>query len=1391
MLSKTLGRVSAGILAAAGMSVHADLITPFLPQEKPFINYSGKTCTASSLKIPLNSGVTLTPGNFVSEKSLDGAWKISGLTNSAQPFPDDIDLDKGFSSPDFNDEKWDTIAVPLDWYRKYPQMRKCDKDGKTCSKPYIKGWYRLKFNISEQDLREKSVTLHFGVAPYSARLFVNGRAAGANHGDFTPWDVNISEFLKPGENTLALRLFSDFGPKYSAAAENIWTAQGTLVSKSVPKATHTYGSQWGIDNIKGGLWQGASLRFAPKIYFKRILVNPVLKDSSIKVDYVISNTSGREQQLDLGAAVVSAIAKDSQLKIADTGAKNIKLQPGDNDGEITVILNKPELWSPDNPYMYWLALYIAQDSKLQSAGLARFGFREFKVSGRDFLLNGKGIYLFGENLPSVRLGGVGQDDKLDFQKSVHGFKSLGYNIIRTPHMPMAEVFDIADECGLMIMDEWAWSFTSEIDEPVFEKNNLEEIPAWIYRDYNHPSVTVWSGGNEVVHKNPVIARQLDKQVQLIRKLDKSGRPVNNFSGSGTCVSYGEDKLDTDMIDLHDYIGLSHPVWTAWSKWFKPTHYNKTLKAYAKDGTLDMPYIVWECVGFSWGQTPNAKFKVNDISQYAAYAAKETSWGQPNGIGFAGTIGLAAALDLKSGLDYGKEVYGRRMLEQIRQTEEIQGFAPWFHGSSLKMALLWTQPVFCGLRDADSVMIRNAFTGREIKQKLFVINSSNDSFRNLSAEISLTGPDGASSGIKTIQIASLKEWERFSEEIAFSLPEQKTAGWGQLRIVLKDGEKEISRNFYDLYIQSPSILTSPVGAKLKAAVIDTGAEKDIAAFLPILSGLSVKFDLIQPDADFSPYKLVIIPPVTPDSKLKAYNPGHFLEWVRQGGLLLVMEQSGNGVRIIENCNLVGGANTFVDLAVPAHPVFAGLNQNNFDTWSRPDGGLIINTMLDPFSINALAVRGPMLGSKQVGNAVMEGSFGNGRIFCTQLLASSLWGKDASASFYLRNLIAYMAGGQPPLKAIQPLAVTKSRNFSIDPQNAVQIDLKSSANRSFTDEVDSDGKGGWTDQGPNDFRNMPLGRQTAAGVPFEIIDPAKNNGKSCVILRGKQRQQFPESVTGIPVNEKFSRIFFMHTCAWSMGREVAVYKINYEGGKSADFALIEGKNISDWWSCSSTPQAQLGISRVNAINQSVCAFVTCWENPHPQAKIISIDFISAGDAVPVLIAVTGEKISENPLVIEKTGVVSSKWSEIAWKGGPKPSAGVTACADSPSGKTAVKVSMPDSKGEAEPVLMISFSKDKLASGNWKSLTFWIKPESGGELSFVLPEKDWKGSLTSKVRISDKIGAWTKVRLNLNEDMGMKNKKFGLKDLRGELFIYNVPDSLGGRPAANFFIDNIAFE
>lgn len=114
-------------------------------------------------------------------------------------------------------------------------------------------------------------------------------------------------------------------------------------------------------------------------------------------------------------------------------------------------------------------------------------------------------------------------------------------------------------------------------------------------------------------------------------------------------------------------------WTRWNKNINDA-YDGSLEHYkVKGDRLPWPYIIWECVGFTWGGKSDAAFRIGDMNQYAKYARSSTSWAQGNGIGYASTIGLAASLDPKRGMSYGKALFGHRLLELARQNPRVDGF----------------------------------------------------------------------------------------------------------------------------------------------------------------------------------------------------------------------------------------------------------------------------------------------------------------------------------------------------------------------------------------------------------------------------------------------------------------------------------------------------------------------------------------------------------------------------------------------------------------------------------------------------------------------------------------------------------------------------------------------
>ncbi|MBR0460178.1 MAG: hypothetical protein IJJ26_13160, partial [Victivallales bacterium] len=164
------------------------------------------------------------------------------------------------------------------------------------------------------------------------------------------------------------------------------------------------------------------------------------------------------------------------------------------------------------------------------------------------------------------------------------------------------------------------------------------------------------------------------------------------------------------------------------------------------------------------------------------------------------------------------------------------------------------------------------------------------------------------------------------------------------------------------------------------------------------------------------------------------------------------------------------------------------------------------------------------------------------------------------------------------------VTSHRfQLSFLPYNGTTIDLRAAANMSFKDDIEGDQKGGWTDQGPeNDLRMLPVGKQRFSGTEFDIIDPAKNNGKSCLVLKGGERKYMPQMLeTPVKGNVHGKWLFLLHARAWTEGGdELGTVTLTYTDGTTSKITPMRGIDAGNWWNPGIVREGQLVWSGTNA-------------------------------------------------------------------------------------------------------------------------------------------------------------------------------------------------------------------
>ena len=206
----------------------------------------------------------------------------------------------------------------------------------------------------------------------------------------------------------------------------------------------------------------------------------------------------------------------------------------------------------------------------------------------------------------------------------------------------------------------------------------------------------------------------------------------------------------------------------------------------------------------------------------------------------------------------------------------------------------------------------------------------------------------------------------------------------------------------------------------------------------------------------------------------------------------------------------------------------------------------------------------------------------------------------------------------------------------------INLRQAANMGFRDDAPKDQKGGWTDQGKsNDLRSLPLGEQNLDGVPFHIIDPASNNGKSCIMLRGVERPYFPLSAE-VKTSATGKYLYLLHATAFAhYGKNPGCVTVNYFDGAKDSFVL-DHTQVGDWWhpvnrkNCSVAWQGRSETSDVG---------LYCTELPLKEKQLRSIQLKSGDGSAWGIVAMTvSSKRTQNPKKSLVIDMIGEKWQPI---------------------------------------------------------------------------------------------------------------------------------------------------
>ncbi len=443
------------------------------------------------------------------------------------------------ANPDFDDSNWRDVDLPHDWSIEdiagASSPFEPDAVGQTSSAFTVGGvgWYR-KFFLLDSAVRRKKIHIQFDGVYMNAEVWLNGKKLGENPYGYTSFWFDISDKINfGGKNVLAVKVKNE--------GENTRWYSGSGIYRHV---WITF-----MEPLHVAHW-GASISTP----------NVTPQSASVHAQYEISNEGGSETEIQVQTLLLDASGKE--VGVAETKKK---IQGGSSSVvEYDLAVHNPLLWSTDHPHLYVARTKVFVNNQVSDEVETSFGIRSISFHATTgFQLNGKSMELKGgcihhDNGPL----GAKAFDRAE-ERRVELLKASGFNAIRCAHNPPSPAFlDACDRIGMMVIDEafdmWKIGKNPFDYHLYFDASCKKDIESMVMRDRNHPSIIMWSIGNEIpamdAPETPAVAKMLADQV---RKSD----PTRPITAAVNDISVRKDPFFAEL----DVAGYNYGINFAWNE----------------------------------------------------------------------------------------------------------------------------------------------------------------------------------------------------------------------------------------------------------------------------------------------------------------------------------------------------------------------------------------------------------------------------------------------------------------------------------------------------------------------------------------------------------------------------------------------------------------------------------------------------------------------------------------------------------------------------------------------------------------------------------------------------------------------------------------------------------
>ncbi len=447
---------------------------------------------------------------------LNGDWKFKFLTS-----PDSAP--EGFFAADYPDETWSLLPVPSNW-----QLHGYGRPHYTNIKypfpanpPFVPhdynetGLYRRTFSLPK-DWKDKEVFIHFDGVASAFYLWLNGVFVGYSQDSMLPAEFYLTPFLREGENVLAAKVIN-------------WSDGSYLEDQDF----------WRL----GGIFRDVYLAARPRLFLRdfTVVTEPAedFSTARVRVTAALRNLAAAPVR----NAKVRATLQDAfpaEAGVASIGAGQ------ETSIELAGTVQQPKLWSAELPHLYVLSLELLDSQgRVLEATSRKIGIRKVEIKEGRLLVNGKAITLKGVNRHEIQPDCGRSVTEETMLKDIRLMKQHNINAVRTSHYPnQPRWYELCDEYGIYLMGEanvethelWSDKRIYLDEKPEWEAAFVTRGTAMVHRDKNHPSVIIWSMGNESGY-----GTHFDTMYREMKALDPT-RPIHYESRTPAYI-HGLSKYD--------------------------------------------------------------------------------------------------------------------------------------------------------------------------------------------------------------------------------------------------------------------------------------------------------------------------------------------------------------------------------------------------------------------------------------------------------------------------------------------------------------------------------------------------------------------------------------------------------------------------------------------------------------------------------------------------------------------------------------------------------------------------------------------------------------------------------------------------------------------------------